>query len=490
MARVPLRYIPKNLTHKDKKKQRKELKKSRKLYKKKKYYTRKKVKSFKSKVSPHVKKAMKLYNIPNMKINAQLAKKTKCNKKVLKKIVSKGAGAYFSSGSRPNQTALSWGKARLASSITGGKASAVDFKLLEKGCKKNSKALKLARKTRRNYKFGKRKNKSVKIGGDPPESKSQPSQRPTGKLSPKWEETFRQIREMEEKWKENPPPPIEDSKPPVFKEMTPYEKHLKSMMEEIHYNERAMKIQKQLAITRHDTNARDNQYLDEVYNDSKIQIKRRFLIPHTVSRIDPVKFLNTILEKIMDYYFKISIYNDEQAKNPRTQNRGIPGRSMSGPPEIITINRKKNKLATLLYGKYTSYSKKNIIYTIFSQPPYFNSVTKPLYKKYRNAIDKGLNLIKQQWNELRNESKGEDAENNTDKLLVMLRVAKGFRYINGVQIASDPEYERILNLLNNRISENKDLAHQLEIIKEYDSQICMQQMNIRTQPKTKSKYLS
>ena len=39
---VPLRYIPKRLTKKDKKKQAKELRKSREAYKKGKYYTRKK----------------------------------------------------------------------------------------------------------------------------------------------------------------------------------------------------------------------------------------------------------------------------------------------------------------------------------------------------------------------------------------------------------------------------------------------------------------
>ena len=43
---VPLRYIPKRLSKKDKKTQKKELLRSRKAYKKGKYYTRKKVKTF------------------------------------------------------------------------------------------------------------------------------------------------------------------------------------------------------------------------------------------------------------------------------------------------------------------------------------------------------------------------------------------------------------------------------------------------------------
>jgi hypothetical protein len=50
----------------------------------------------------------------------------------------------------------------LASSITGGKASAVDFSLLENGCKRNSKALKLA-KASPHFKHGTRRVPKVKI---------------------------------------------------------------------------------------------------------------------------------------------------------------------------------------------------------------------------------------------------------------------------------------------------------------------------------------
>ena len=163
MVRVPKRYVPKMLTRKDRKKQKKMLRKSRKLYKRKKYYTRKKLKSFKSKTSPHILKARNMYKMKSIKPSRKLAKKTKCTMKALKKIVEKGQGAYFSSGSRPNQTGHSWGIARLASSITGGKAAAVDYKVLEKGCKKSSKALKLAKKSRKKYKKGLRRVKSTKI---------------------------------------------------------------------------------------------------------------------------------------------------------------------------------------------------------------------------------------------------------------------------------------------------------------------------------------
>ena len=162
MTKVPQRYVPKNLSKKDKKKQKKELKRSRKAYKKGKYHTRKKVKSFKSKVSPHIVKARKMYKIKNISANKELAKKTKCSISGLRQIVKKGQGAYYSSGSRPNQSGHSWGRARLASSITGGKAAAVDFHILEKTCKKGSKALKLAKNVKGK---GTRRVKKVKIGG-------------------------------------------------------------------------------------------------------------------------------------------------------------------------------------------------------------------------------------------------------------------------------------------------------------------------------------
>ncbi len=42
------------------------------------------------------------------------------------KIIMKGKGAYYSSGSRPNQTAYSWGLSRLASVIMGGPARRID----------------------------------------------------------------------------------------------------------------------------------------------------------------------------------------------------------------------------------------------------------------------------------------------------------------------------------------------------------------------------
>ena len=59
------------------------------------------------------------------------AKSSGISKGTLEKVYKRGLGAYYSSGSRPNQTGHSWGIARLASAITGGKAAAVDFNILK-----------------------------------------------------------------------------------------------------------------------------------------------------------------------------------------------------------------------------------------------------------------------------------------------------------------------------------------------------------------------
>ena len=50
---------------------------------------------------------------------------------VLKKVMKRGQGAYYSSGSRPNTTPEQWARARLASVIMGGKARSVDKSIWE-----------------------------------------------------------------------------------------------------------------------------------------------------------------------------------------------------------------------------------------------------------------------------------------------------------------------------------------------------------------------
>lgn len=144
---IPYRYLPDMLSKKDKSFQKKNLLKSRKQYKKGKYFQRPKVKSFKSRKSSHVNKAKKIYDIDSIKPSKELAEKTQCSEEALEKIVNKGRGAYYSSGSRPNQTPDSWGIARLASSLTGGNSSVIDIDILKEGCKPNSNALKMAKST-------------------------------------------------------------------------------------------------------------------------------------------------------------------------------------------------------------------------------------------------------------------------------------------------------------------------------------------------------
>jgi len=161
--KITLRYLPKRLTIKDRKTQLRQLQKSRRLYKHGSYFTRKPVASFSSKTSKHIVKARKMYNVEIIGATAELSKKTGCTKSALAKIINKGAGAYFSSGSRPNQTAQSWGVARLASAITAGKAGAVDYNILINGCAKGSKGYKMAIQSRKKYGFGKRRVPKIRI---------------------------------------------------------------------------------------------------------------------------------------------------------------------------------------------------------------------------------------------------------------------------------------------------------------------------------------
>ena len=148
-TKVPLKYLPKRLSRKDRKIAAAELAKSRRLYKRGKYHTRRQVASYPHKTSHHIANAQRIYGTNDIRPSRQLSAKTGCSIKALQAIVRKGQGAYFSSGSRPNQTSHSWGYARLASAITGGKSSVVDFSILDKGCNhKTSKAYKMALKAK------------------------------------------------------------------------------------------------------------------------------------------------------------------------------------------------------------------------------------------------------------------------------------------------------------------------------------------------------
>lgn len=161
MPLVPVRYLPKALTKKDRRMQIQYLAKSRKMYRKGIFWKRPAVKSFKTQSSKHIANAEKMYGVSPIKPDRALANATKCSVKALQKIVNKGEGAYYSSGSRPNQTAQSWGIARLASALTGGKAAAVDFHILEKGCDhRRSRAYRLAERIKG---YGQRHTKRVRV---------------------------------------------------------------------------------------------------------------------------------------------------------------------------------------------------------------------------------------------------------------------------------------------------------------------------------------
>jgi len=163
MAKYPVRYVPPSLSQADKIKQAKMLKKSRQMYTKKKYYNRKPLSSYKNKTSKHILNARKIYGIEHIVPSAELANKTGCSVEALNQIVSKGEGAYFSSGSRPNQTAQSWGLARLASALTSGKSAAVDYNILEKGCAHNKRAFLLAKRAKNKYGYGHSSTRKVEV---------------------------------------------------------------------------------------------------------------------------------------------------------------------------------------------------------------------------------------------------------------------------------------------------------------------------------------
>lgn len=143
IPRIPYRYLPRQLSAKDRDKQRRGIQRSRRLYHQGIYVPRPHV-TFHSIPSKHVVKAKALYGVDHIGPTRALAKASGCPVSVLKDIVRKGEGAYYSGGSRPNQTAQSWAMARLASALTGGKSAKVDFHLLKK-CKHTQKAYRLAR---------------------------------------------------------------------------------------------------------------------------------------------------------------------------------------------------------------------------------------------------------------------------------------------------------------------------------------------------------
>jgi len=100
--RVPMRYVPRTLSRKDRRRQIAMLKRSRRLYKRGKYYGRTtKLKSYPHVASKHTDVARRMYRVDHIVPNAALAKATKCSIGALQKIVKKGGRRVLFVGVAP-----------------------------------------------------------------------------------------------------------------------------------------------------------------------------------------------------------------------------------------------------------------------------------------------------------------------------------------------------------------------------------------------------
>ena len=118
---IPKQYVPDSLTPSQKAKQIKSIKEKK---------DRPKLKNVDTKRSRHVGAFEKKYG---KKItNDSFISKNIISKTGIDKILSKGRGAYYSSGSRPNTTPTQWARARLASVIMNGPARKVDQAIWDK----------------------------------------------------------------------------------------------------------------------------------------------------------------------------------------------------------------------------------------------------------------------------------------------------------------------------------------------------------------------
>lgn len=130
VGKIPKRYVPKELTKEDLKKQLKSIEEGK---------DRPKLKSFKSKKSTYTMKAKEYFGEGNSskekmaeKLSGGIKTREKEIFKGLDEIFKKGEGAYYSSGSRPNQTPQSWAFARVFSVLFGGNARQIDKDIVDK----------------------------------------------------------------------------------------------------------------------------------------------------------------------------------------------------------------------------------------------------------------------------------------------------------------------------------------------------------------------
>jgi len=125
--RLPAKYTA-GLTPSQKEKQVELIKKSSKKYKETGLVEdRPKVSAVKTRRSVHVVRFEKTFGFP---ITETAKVKMMFPDTDVDKILAKGAGAYASSGSRPNVSVAQWSNARLASVLTGGSALKIDKDLV------------------------------------------------------------------------------------------------------------------------------------------------------------------------------------------------------------------------------------------------------------------------------------------------------------------------------------------------------------------------
>lgn len=118
--KVNAKYVPKSLTPADKKKQVKSIMTGTK---------RPELKSAPTKRSGYVASFERKYGY---KITDPRVAKEIISREGINQILSKGRGAYVSSGSRPNTSSTQWALARLASVIMNGPARKVDQAIWDK----------------------------------------------------------------------------------------------------------------------------------------------------------------------------------------------------------------------------------------------------------------------------------------------------------------------------------------------------------------------
>lgn len=117
------------LTKNDVEKQKKYIRRGQRQYKRGVYKTRPVPKSYRHRRSKHLVNFDRVYGI-SIKNGKKISDSLGVSASKQKKILSKGRGAYFSSGSKPGQTPSSWAYARLASALLGRAACKVDQHIL------------------------------------------------------------------------------------------------------------------------------------------------------------------------------------------------------------------------------------------------------------------------------------------------------------------------------------------------------------------------